>query len=214
VRLELDNDAALLRPGMFATVEFGTTIAESATLAPRAAVLDTGERQVAFVSLGAGRFEPREVATGIEAEGGMLEIRSGLAPGEMVVVSGQFLLDSESRMREALLRMVEGTPASDQAVVAEAAADGELRAMPDAMADRPAELFDVYEDVSAALAGDTLDGVAPAAARLAETAEALIGTEVPGDPHFWHRHAEVQELPELARAIAATPELETVRVRF
>src|SRR5690606_18732920 len=39
-------------------------------------------------------------------------------------------------------------------------------------------------------------------------------TEVPADPHFWHRHAEVQELPELARAIAATPELETVRVRF
>ncbi|MBM4017544.1 MAG: efflux RND transporter periplasmic adaptor subunit [Planctomycetes bacterium] len=114
VRLEFPNPDLMLKPGMFAGVELARTLARDRTLVPREAVIDTGARQVALVSLGEGRFEPRQVRVGVEAEGGMLEIIEGLRPGEMVVVSGQFLLDSEARLREALAKMVKGEPAAGQ----------------------------------------------------------------------------------------------------
>ena len=114
VRLEFDNPHLLLKPGMFANIEIRSTLAQDRTLAPRESVIDTGQRQVAFVSLGSGRFEPRIVKTGVEAEGGMVEILDGLKSGEMVVSSSQFLLDSESNLREALVKMVKGDLAANQ----------------------------------------------------------------------------------------------------
>jgi hypothetical protein len=63
-----------------------------------------------FVALGEGKFEPRQVALGPRADNDMVQIRSGLQPGERVVVSGQFMLDSESQLREALLKMLEPGP--------------------------------------------------------------------------------------------------------
>ncbi len=74
VRLEFDNPGGVLKPGMFANVELRRTLAANRTLVPREAVIDTGERQIAFVSLGEGRFDPRNVEVGVEAEGGMIEI--------------------------------------------------------------------------------------------------------------------------------------------
>ena len=62
VRLEFDNPEGRLKPGMFANVMLQNTLADEATLVPQAAVIETGKRQVAFVSLGEGRFEPRDVA--------------------------------------------------------------------------------------------------------------------------------------------------------
>jgi RND family efflux transporter MFP subunit len=114
VRLELDNPGGLLKPGMYANVELQRTLATDRTLVPREAVIDTGVRQVAYVSLGEGRFEPRQVQVGVETEGGMLEILDGLKPGERVVTSGEFLLDSEARLHEALAKMVKGNLAADQ----------------------------------------------------------------------------------------------------
>ena len=92
VRLEFDNPNGVLKPGMYTNVELKNTLARDRTLAPRAAIIDTGERQVAFVSLGEGKFEPREVRTGVETDEGMIEILDGLRPGEMVVTSAHFLL--------------------------------------------------------------------------------------------------------------------------
>ncbi|MBI1337748.1 MAG: efflux RND transporter periplasmic adaptor subunit [Phycisphaera sp.] len=109
VRLVFDNPDNTLKPGMFANIELHNTIAQDRTLAPREAVLDTGKRRVAFVSLGGGRFEPRDVKMGIENGDGMVEIIAGLKPGEKVVTSGQFLLDSEARVREALAKMIAGS---------------------------------------------------------------------------------------------------------
>jgi membrane fusion protein, copper/silver efflux system len=114
-RVELDNPDGLLKPGMFAGVELRRTLAADRTLVPREAVIDTGTRQIAFVSLGAGRFEPRDVRVGpVEAEGGMVEIEQGLKPGEMVVTSGEFLLDSEGRIREDLAKLIKGDLAAEQ----------------------------------------------------------------------------------------------------
>jgi len=90
-------------------------------LVPDLAIIDTGARKIAFVSKGGGRFEPREVVVGASGGDNMLQVLSGLAPGEQVVISGQFLLDSESRLREAALKMMEPGKAMKGAKPAEQA---------------------------------------------------------------------------------------------
>jgi Cu(I)/Ag(I) efflux system membrane fusion protein/cobalt-zinc-cadmium efflux system membrane fusion protein len=70
-------------------------------------VIDTGARQIAFVALEAGHFEPRLVRMGLPGRDGAVQILQGLAPGELVVTSGQFLLDAESRLREAVQKYLQ-----------------------------------------------------------------------------------------------------------
>ena len=106
VRLVFDNARGTLKPGMFANVKLKQMTTLKATLVPREAVIDTGERTVLFVSTGAGHFEPRHVTTGMTTDDGWIQILKGVKPGEEVVTSGEFLLDSESRMREALAKMM------------------------------------------------------------------------------------------------------------
>lgn len=107
VRMEIDNPARALRQGMFATVRLEVEIAPRTIVVPREAIIDTGARQVAFVALDMGHFEPRKVEMGASGDEGMVQVLSGLAPGEQVVVSGQFLLDAESRMKEAIQRFLQ-----------------------------------------------------------------------------------------------------------
>ncbi|NGO39288.1 efflux RND transporter periplasmic adaptor subunit [Limisphaera ngatamarikiensis] len=110
VRVELPNPDFLLRPGMYARVELSREVDPAALLVPESAVVRSGTRNTVFVALGKGKFEPRQVALGPRADNDMVQIRSGLQPGERVVVSGQFMLDSESQLREALLKMLEPGP--------------------------------------------------------------------------------------------------------
>jgi Cu(I)/Ag(I) efflux system membrane fusion protein/cobalt-zinc-cadmium efflux system membrane fusion protein len=117
VRAELPNPEIKLRPGMYATARITAELSANALLVPREAVIDTGTRQVAFVAGERGRFEPRQLKLGVESEGGMVQVLEGLGPGEPVVISGQFLLDAESRMREAIQKhldekLLAGRPAS------------------------------------------------------------------------------------------------------
>jgi RND family efflux transporter MFP subunit len=100
VRLEAENPGLLLKPDMFVDVEFRFATA-SAVSVPAEAVLDTGERQTVFVDRGNGYLEPRQVEIG-QRLGDRIEIRSGLKPGERIVVSGNFLIDSESQIRSAV----------------------------------------------------------------------------------------------------------------
>ena len=102
VRMALDNKELALRPGLYATAQIRAELADDALLVPREAVLDTGARQLVFVSQGQGRFTPRSVTLGAAGEEGTVQVLEGLAEGESVVTSGQFLLDAESRMREAI----------------------------------------------------------------------------------------------------------------
>jgi multidrug efflux pump subunit AcrA (membrane-fusion protein) len=104
VRLLLDNKSVVdkgLRPGMFVNVNLSTPKGPL-LLIPREAVILTGSRQLAFVALGRGRFAPRALELGVLGDDDRQEVLSGLKEGERVVVSGQFLLDSESRLREAI----------------------------------------------------------------------------------------------------------------
>lgn len=99
VRLEADNPAYVLRPDMFVDVELPITL-PPAIAVPVDAVLDSGLSKTVFVARGEGVFEPRQVETGWRF-GDRVEIVKGLEPGERIVVSGTFLLDSESRMKVA-----------------------------------------------------------------------------------------------------------------
>jgi len=109
LRITLANPGFHLRPGMYATAEIALDPVENAVQVPREAVIDTGDRQIAFVDAGDGHFEARRVQMGVAGEGGTVQILSGLAPGETVVTSGQFLLDAESRTIEAIAMMGGGT---------------------------------------------------------------------------------------------------------
>jgi membrane fusion protein, copper/silver efflux system len=97
VRLEIDNPRMALRPDMFVNVEIEVNLPAALTV-PLEAVVDSGTRKLVFVDRGGGYFEPRRVETGSRADD-RVEIVRGLAAGERIVVSGNFLLDSESRMR-------------------------------------------------------------------------------------------------------------------
>lgn len=110
IRLEAANPQYGLRPDMFVDVEIPVTYPPALT-APADAVLDSGLRKTVFVDRGEGFFEPREVRTG-RRHGDRVEITQGLAEGERIVVSGNFLIDSESRMQLAASG-VYGTLAKD-----------------------------------------------------------------------------------------------------
>jgi len=100
VRFEFANPGLALKPGMFADVKLAVAAREGIVI-PDSAVIDTGERQVVFVSLGGGKFQPRQVRLGSRGEG-KVEVLSGVAAGEQVVVRANFLLDSESQLRAAV----------------------------------------------------------------------------------------------------------------
>jgi RND family efflux transporter MFP subunit len=99
VRLNMDNPGVMLKPDMYADVDFPVTIPSKLTV-PADAVLNAGERKTVFIDRGNGYFEPRQVKTG-EREGDRIQILSGLTGGERVVTSGNFLIDSESQMKAA-----------------------------------------------------------------------------------------------------------------
>jgi Cu(I)/Ag(I) efflux system membrane fusion protein len=103
-RVELANPGVELKPGMFATVNFTPAVRKEILVIPSEAVIQTGRRSVVVVARADGKFAPVEVQTGIEANG-QTEIRKGLEVGQKVVVSGQFLIDSEASLRASEARM-------------------------------------------------------------------------------------------------------------
>lgn len=107
VRLEFDNPGLGLRPGMLATVRIETRRKDHATTVPSEAVIHSGERRLVFVATGGGHYEAREVVIGLMGDNRRAEVMEGLAEGERVVVSGQFLLDSESQLQEAVQKLLE-----------------------------------------------------------------------------------------------------------
>lgn len=104
VRLEFDNSDGLLKPEMFATVSIQAKRQVDAIVVPTEAVVRSGNREQIFVVTGEGRFEPRDVKLGVSADG-VTQILAGVEAGEEVVSSSQFLIDSESKLREATAKM-------------------------------------------------------------------------------------------------------------
>jgi len=106
VRLEFPNPNLMLKPGMYANVRIKTRSIRDAIVIPSEAVIRSGERNLAFVALGDGRFDPRPIRIGEEGDQGEVLILAGLQEGEEIVISAQFLLDSESRLQEAIQKML------------------------------------------------------------------------------------------------------------
>ncbi len=114
-RIELANPGQRLVPGMFASVDFSPEVRRDVLLVPSEAVIQTGKRSVVIVAQADGRFVPVDIETGGESRG-QTEILKGLESGQKVVVSGQFLIDSEASLRGASLRMGnESKPAGNAA---------------------------------------------------------------------------------------------------
>jgi Cu(I)/Ag(I) efflux system membrane fusion protein len=103
-RIELANPGGQLVPGMFATVSFAPAARNDILLVPSEAVIQTGKRSVVVVAQGDGKFAPVDVEVGLESNG-QTEIRKGLQAGQKVVVSGQFLVDSEANLKASITRM-------------------------------------------------------------------------------------------------------------
>ena len=106
VRFELPNPGWKLKPGMFANVELQISRGERLVV-PSTAVLDSGTEQLVFVDRGQGMFEPRRVTTGVRTRD-WYEILEGIEPGDPVVTSGNFLIDSESNLKAATEMMMPG----------------------------------------------------------------------------------------------------------
>jgi Cu(I)/Ag(I) efflux system membrane fusion protein/cobalt-zinc-cadmium efflux system membrane fusion protein len=106
LRIVLANPGFELKPDMYANVRIETEPVANVLAIPDHAVLNSGKGQTVFVALGEGRFEPRAVQTGVTNDEGYIQILSGLSEGEQVVTSAQFMLDSESKLREAIQKML------------------------------------------------------------------------------------------------------------
>jgi RND family efflux transporter MFP subunit len=103
--VEISNQDLRLRPQMFANIIVRAPAAAGAVRVPQEAVLHSGERSIVIIVKSRGLFEPREVTLG-SSGGGFQEIRSGVQPGETVVTSSQFLIDSESNLKAAISQMM------------------------------------------------------------------------------------------------------------
>ena len=106
VRLEFVNPSLQLKPGMFTTVRIKTRQRSDVLVVPTEAILRSGERNIIFVARQLGTYEPHQVVTGLTGDGHLTEILKGIKVGDTVVISGQFMLDSESQLQEALQKLL------------------------------------------------------------------------------------------------------------
>ncbi len=112
VRATFDNPGFDLKPGMYADASVIAEPVADAIQVPQGAVIDTGTKQIAFIAEDKGHFSPRTVRVGIRGDDDRLQIVDGLAVGETVVTSGQFLMDVESRTNEAIAKLSGGSPST------------------------------------------------------------------------------------------------------
>jgi Cu(I)/Ag(I) efflux system membrane fusion protein/cobalt-zinc-cadmium efflux system membrane fusion protein len=107
VRVELENPDFKLKPGMIAGMLINARSDDEKLIIPSESIIQTGKRKVVFVTKIPGKYEPREVETGLVGDNYVTEVVAGLEEGETVVTSGQFLLDSESQLQEAVKKFLE-----------------------------------------------------------------------------------------------------------
>jgi membrane fusion protein, copper/silver efflux system len=111
IRIDFENKNNELKPDMFVKINIDTGTNKQGISISSEAVVYSGEKKIVFVAKEKGKYTPREVQTGIYLENGRVEILSGLAHDDRVVISGQFLIDSESKLKEAIQKMLEAKSA-------------------------------------------------------------------------------------------------------
>ncbi len=128
-RLELANPGGRLVPGMFVQMQFMDTRAENVLLIPTEAVIQTGKRTVVMLAEENGRFRPVDIEAGLESDG-QTEIRRGLQAGQRVVVSSQFLIDSEASLKGVEARLNAGAADTSAPLAGGQAGQGAPAAVP------------------------------------------------------------------------------------
>ena len=113
VRFEFNNQDMLLKPDMYTNVIIESVSEQENFIIPVSSVIQSGERSVVILNLGEGKFEPREVILGIESDD-YYAVLEGLSDNDRVVTSAQFLIDSESRLREAQTKMLSTQAAKNE----------------------------------------------------------------------------------------------------
>ena len=107
IRIDLENTDSRLKPDMFTKIRIQSSSDTAIISISSQAVIHSGPKKIVFVGKGNGRFTPRQVQTGVQLDHGRVQVTSGLAEGERIVTSGQFLLDSESKLKEAIQKMIQ-----------------------------------------------------------------------------------------------------------
>ncbi|MCH8020525.1 efflux RND transporter periplasmic adaptor subunit [candidate division KSB1 bacterium] len=107
IRVVFDNPAMELKPQMYANITIASKAGDNVLVIPSEAIIRSGKRNLVFIDLGNGKFRPQDVIIGPEGEDAMIKVLTGLEEGQRIVTSAQFLLDSESRLREAIQKMLE-----------------------------------------------------------------------------------------------------------
>ena len=116
IRIDFENKNEELKPDMFSRIRIKTGLDKESLSISSEAVIHSGEKKIVFVAKGNGKYTPREIQTGIYLDNGRVEIVTGLAHDDRVVISGQFLLDSESKLKEAIQKMLDkkSTPSNEE----------------------------------------------------------------------------------------------------
>jgi hypothetical protein len=194
-------------------VSFASQLADDAVLVPDMAVLRSGERNTVFVALDGGFFEPREVQLGARSEGGLYQVLAGLKPGDRVVTSGQFMLDSESQLREAIQKMLK--PANAVPASAAPTVPAPKRVTEAAVSSGPALPKSVVALLTT-LAGAGADAAAPLAADdLAGYNQQLAGLRTALTAYFsGYEHAAHGPLAPFKDGLAEAADLEAARSAF
>ncbi|MEC5211528.1 Cu(I)/Ag(I) efflux system membrane fusion protein [Polaromonas sp. CG_9.5] len=191
-RLELANPGGRLVPGMFVQMEFKDMRAEKALLIPTEAVIQTGKRMVVILAEDNGRFRPVDVEAGIES-GGQTEIKRGLQAGQRVVVSSQFLIDSEASLKGVEARLNEAPKPAAASTSPRYESEAKLDAMgPDALT--------LSHGAIAALKWGpmTMDFKRPLAGKLPPNLQA-------GDRVSFEFYMDAEGLPQLTRVSPLAP---------
>ncbi len=221
VRMAFDNTALDLKPGMYTNVTIRAPVADATLVVPVEAVLRSGERDTVIVMKGGGEFFPREVQLGAEGEG-YIQILTGLEEGEQVVTSAQFLIDSESKLKEAINKMLkirrantDGDKGLTQKAMEPGGNGGPEGAASPVMAPLSPELraamgriLDAYLGIHQQLKDDSLEGIQPAVVEISNLSERVKGLD---KEHALHQVIAgiTDSAPELLSG-----DMETVREGF
>lgn len=113
IRLSFHNPDLQLKPQMYANIFIQSKMGEDVTVVPSEAIIRSGQRDLVFLDLGNGKFKPQDITIGVEGDSAMVQVFAGVQEGQKIVTSAQFLLDSESRLREAIQKMLENKTRTD-----------------------------------------------------------------------------------------------------
>ena len=209
VRIDIPNPERKLRPGMYLNIELAMDMGEGLTI-PVSAIMPTGLRTLVFVDKGEGKLEPRPVQLGGKY-GDDYEVKEGLAEGERVVSSANFLIDAESKVQGAVKNFEEPPAANmEEPAMMNGAKSAAL----------PKEALALYQPVLASylaiqqlLANDKLDGVPAEVTKLTRQVQAIAKSEAKPASHAGDYDKHIASLSAALDAFQ-TSNLETARVSF